>query len=162
MSWFLDLQSWELLSYVVTVLGLPCAILVYVLDQRRERQNEEEEIYQKLSDEYSELLQLLLANADLQLFSKFELDETKLTDEQHERRLIIFDTLVSLFERAYILVYETDMNTQQKRLWGTWDDYMRWWCRRKDFRKALPELLLGEDPDFGSYLRSVAAAAEKI
>jgi hypothetical protein len=153
-----NLETWEMLSYVVTVCGLPLAIGVFLWEQRRERQNEEEEIYQKLSDEYSDLQQLLLQNADLQLFSKNEIDESKLTTEQHERRLIIFDILVSLFERAYILVYEDDMNTQQKRLWASWDDYMRWWCRRKDFRAALPELLQGEDPDFGSYLRKVAAA----
>lgn len=153
-------ETWEMLSYVVTVLGLPLAICVFLWEQRRERQNEEEEIYQKLSDEYSDLQQLLLQNADLQLFSKLELDEDQLTTEQRERRLIIFDILVSLFERAYILVYEENMNAQQRRLWASWADYMRWWCRRRDFRRVLPELLEGEDPDFGGYLKRVAAEAE--
>lgn len=153
-------ETWELLSYVVTVLGLPLAIGVFLYEQRRERQNEEEEIYQKLSDEYTELQQLLLQNADLQLFSKHGVDESKLTQEQIERRLIIFDLLISLFERAYILVYEDNMNSQQKRLWASWDDYMRWWCRRRDFRAALPELLLGEDPEFGAYIRQVADSVE--
>jgi uncharacterized membrane-anchored protein len=40
---FLDLEKWELASYVVTVVGLPLAILVFYWEQRRERQNEEEE-----------------------------------------------------------------------------------------------------------------------
>jgi hypothetical protein len=34
-------------------------------EQRRNRQNEEEEIYQRLSDEYTEFLKLALANPDL-------------------------------------------------------------------------------------------------
>jgi hypothetical protein len=34
--------------------------------------------------------------------------------------------------------------------------YMREWCRREDFRNALPLLLRGEDPEFQDYIRRVA------
>lgn len=149
-------ESWELASYLVTVVAFPFAIIVFILEKRRERQTEEEEIYQKLSDEYSDLQQLLLKNSDLYLFSKSELDEASLTPEQIERRLIIFDLVTSLFERAYILVYEDNMTNQQKRLWASWHDYMVTWCKRSDFRKALPELLQGEDEEFGKYIRQLA------
>ena len=152
MSSFFNLEHWEMASYIVTVVGLPFAILVFAYERKLERLVEEEEIYQKLSDEYSELLQLLLQNADLQLFSKNETDENALSQEQRERRLIIFELFVSLFERAYILVYEDKMSAQQKRLWASWEDYMTSWCRRKDFRAALPELLQGEDEDFCRYM----------
>lgn len=143
-------------SYLVTVIAFPCAIAVFVLEKRRERQTDEDEIYQKLSDEYSELQQLLLQNPDLFLFSKTELDENALSPEQIERRLIIFDLVTSLFERAYILVYEDNMNARQRRLWASWHDYMMTWCKRKDFKKALPELLLGEDEEFVGYIRQLA------
>ncbi len=64
----LDLrETREILSYVVTVIGLPRAIAVFVYEQRRERQNEEEDIFQRLSDEYPEFLQLVLDNAYLHL-----------------------------------------------------------------------------------------------
>jgi hypothetical protein len=33
---------------------------------------------------------------------------------------------------------------------------MREWCRREDFRRRLPQLLIGEDPDFAAYLRRIA------
>ena len=148
----MNIESWELASYVVTVVGLPFAILVFAYERKLEREAEEEEIYQKLSDEYSEIQQLLLQNADLQLFSKSQIDESKISQEQAERRLIIFDLLVSLFERAYILVYEKNMSPQQRRLWASWEDYMQHWCKRQDFREALPELLTGEDKDFTEYI----------
>lgn len=45
------LETWEFLSYVVTVVGLPFAIVVFMFEQRKERQNEDEEVYQRLSDE---------------------------------------------------------------------------------------------------------------
>ncbi|MCB9073397.1 MAG: hypothetical protein H6623_07225 [Bdellovibrionaceae bacterium] len=150
----MSLETWELLSYIVTVVGLPFAIIVFMFEQRKERQNEDEEIYQGLSDEYADFLQLLLQHADLRLMSPEALS-VELTDEQKERKKIIFELLTSLFERAFILVYEPKMNTQTKRLWSSWDDYIRHWCRRNDYRKALPELLVGEDPDFEAYIQKV-------
>src|ERR1044072_6843763 len=98
-------ETWELLSYIVTVIGLPLAIFVFVFEQRKERANEEEEIFQRLSDEYREFLKLVLDNADLQLLRR-EAPGAAFTAEQKERRLAIFGILISLFERAYLLVYE--------------------------------------------------------
>lgn len=148
-------ETWELLSYVVTVIGLPFAILVFIYEQRRERQNEEEEIFQRLSDEYREFLKLVLDNADLQLLRRAG-GSPVLTPEQKERRFVIFGILISLFERAYLLVYEDAMNKQARRLWQSWEDYMREWVRRTDFRDSLPELLEGEDEDFRNYIRRLA------
>lgn len=151
-----SLENWELASYVVTVIGLPFAFLVFYLEQRKERINEEEEIYQRLSDEYADFSRLLLENADLQLMSRENLPHD-LTPEQRERVKIIFDILISLFERAYILVYEENMNKQQARLWASWEDYIRFWCQRKDFRTNLDDMLKGEDPDFVNYIRKMAS-----
>ncbi len=159
-DWFFDGEFWEISSYVVTVVALPFAIIVFIMEQRKERQNEEEEIYQQLTDEYADFSKILLENADLGLMSNLITDE-KLSAEQKERKQIIYDLLVSLFERAYILVYEEKMNKQTQRLWATWDDYIRFWCKRQDFRDVLPELLLGEDPDFIAYIQKVADRAKK-
>lgn len=155
------LETWEFLSYVVTVVGLPFAIVVFMFEQRKERQNEDEEIYQRLSDEYADFLQLLLENADLRLMSAFN-EDANFTEEQLERKRIIFELLISLFERAFILVYEPSMNAQTKRLWSSWEDYIRYWCRRKDFRNALKTLLDGEDPDFEQYILQIAAKEQSV
>lgn len=149
------LEWCELCSYIVTIIGLPFAIIVFLIEQRKERQNEEEEIFQRLSDEYREFLKLVLDNADLQLVRK-EKTQLELSDEQKERRFVIFGILISLFERAYLLVYEKDMDKQAQRLWQSWEDYMREWVRRADFRDALPQLLEGEDEDFTLYIRQLA------
>jgi hypothetical protein len=153
------LAWWELASYVVTVVGLPLAISVFIYEQRKERQNEQEEIYQRLSDEYADFLKLVLDNADLHLLRSGEAGRV-LTDEQNERRHTLFEILIALFERAYLLVYEDDMNKETQRLWQSWEDYMREWCRRDDFRAALPELLQGEDEEFGQHIRNIAAKAD--
>jgi hypothetical protein len=153
-------EIWEILSYVVTVVGLPFAIIVFLLEQRKERQNEQEEIFQRLSDEYREFLKLVLDNADLQLLRR-EGARQDLTAEQKERRLAIFGILISLFERAYLLVFEEKMDRQTQRLWQSWEDYMREWVRRPDFCGALPELLQGEDEEFTRYIQ-ILAEQEKL
>ena len=146
-------DAWELASFVVTALGLPFAIAFFAWEERKERDNEEEEAYQLLSDAYNEFLKVVLANPDLHLRSNEPLSNP--TPEQNERMLVIFDMLVSLFERAYLVAHKPKMSETEARRWNSWDDYMREWCRREDFHNALPLLLRGEDPQFQSYLRRI-------
>jgi hypothetical protein len=148
------METWELLSYIVTAIGLPLAILVFLYEKKNERDNEEEEVYQLLSDNYQDFLKVALDNPDLRLFSAEQTPE--LSKEQRERKLIVFNMLISLFERAYLLLYEPRMSSKQQRRWSSWEDYMREWCRRQDFRALLPLLLEGEDPEFVTYIRALA------
>ncbi len=104
----MDIGTWELLSYIVTTIGLPLAILVFLYEQKKERDNEEEEVYQLLSDNYQDFLKIALDHPDLHLFTPEQTPE--LNEEQRERMLIIFNMLISLFERAYLLLYEPKMN----------------------------------------------------
>lgn len=156
----MSIQTWELLSYVVTVIGLPLAIIVFLYEQRKERDNEDEEVYQMLSDNYQDFLKVTLANPDLRLFSAEKTPQ--LTDEQNERMFIIFSMLISLFERAYLLLYEKSMTEKQLRRWRSWEDYMGEWCNRADFHAALPVLLRGEDPEFATYIQKLAASGPVV
>lgn len=146
-------ETWQLLANIAIVFGLPLAIVVFFIEQRKERDNEESEVFQSLSDNYQEFLRTALEHPDLRLFST---DLTPdLTPEQRERMIILFNMLVSLFERAYLLLYEESMTRPQARRWMSWEDYMREWSRRADFVEVLPELLRGEDPEFAAYLNRV-------
>jgi hypothetical protein len=149
-----SLETWELLSYVVTVVGLPLAILAYVLEQRKERANEEEEVYQSLSDNYQDFLKVVLENSDLKLFSQ---TPRNLNEEQHERMMLILGMLISLFERAYLLLHEQGLSDDKLRRWRSWEDYMREWTDREVFRSRLSELVKGEDPEFAAYIQALAA-----
>ena len=153
------LQWLEALSYLVTIIGLPLAIVVFVLDRRRDRQTDEEEIFLRLSDEYADFMRLVIDNADLRLRSATP--PANLSEEQRERKLALFAILVSLFERAYVLVYEERMSRQQQRLWQSWEDYMHEWSQREDFRAALAPLLVGEDRGFVATIQRIAEAEGK-
>ena len=147
-------ELWELLSYIVTVIGLPMAMAFFIFEQRKERANEDEAIWLQLSDAYIDFLNVVLAHSDLQLRSRTA--TPNLSAEQQERKRVIFDMLISLFERAYLLAYEKDMDAKHKRRWHSWEDYMREWCQREDFLRLLPELVCGEDPDFAAYILHLA------
>ncbi len=144
----------ELASFVVTVIGLPFGIWVFVKQERAERENEEEAAYLHLADAYNDFLKVVLANSDLQLRTAAALPSP--TPEQSERMLVIFDMLVSLFERAYLVAWKPEMTATEQRRWNSWDDYMHEWCQREDFHRALPFLLRGEDPEFQAYIQRVA------
>jgi hypothetical protein len=145
---------WEIASFIVTALGLPVAILFFAWEQRKERDNEEEEAYQLLSDAYNDFLKTVLAHSDLRLRTNEPLVDP--TPEQRERMLVIFDMLISLFERAYLVAYKPRMGETEARRWNSWDDFMREWCRRKEFHNMLPALLSGEDPEFRDYICRLA------
>ncbi len=145
---------WELASFIVTALALPVAVFFFIWEQRKERDNEEEAAYQLLSDAYNDFLKVVLDNADLRLRTNEPLDSP--TPEQNERVLVIYDMLISLFERAFIVAWDEHMSELEKRRWNSWDDYMREWCRRERFANALPLLLRGEDAQFQQYILRIA------
>lgn len=149
-----SVENWELASYIITVIGLPLAIAVFLYEQRKERENEDEEAYQLLSDAYTDFLKLVLAHPDLQLRTRTHI--ANLSADQRERMMVLYEILIALFERAYLLAFEEDMSDRKRRRWLSWEDYMREWCGREDFRNALPQLLQGEDADFSRYISRLA------
>jgi hypothetical protein len=149
-----DADFWEIASYVVTVFALPLAIVIFIVEQGRERRNEEDEVYQLLSNAYNDFLRVVIDNPDLHLRSQSA--TLDLSAEQQERMLVVFDMLISLLERAYLTAYSSRMSAAQRRRWNSWEDFMREWVRRDDFYYRLPQLLKGEDPEFAAYLRRLA------
>ena len=150
-----DPTFWEIASYIVTVIGLPVAIVIFAFEQRKQRANEEDEIHQLLSDSYSDFLKLVIDNPDLRLLSSYTAPEY--SAEQSERALALYSILISIFERAYIMTYAPERKGRRDRYWTSWEDLIDEWCQRGDFLLALPELLVGEDPDFATYMREAAA-----
>jgi hypothetical protein len=148
-------QALEMLSYAVTILGFPFAIVIFAYEQRKRRQIERNELHRMLSQEYDNFLRLVLEHADLSFFMKSR-PNSKLSEEQIERKEILFRILTSLFEKAYIILYQDDLSGDTLRLWLAWEDDMREWCRREDFRSALPHLLEGEDDRFSAHIRRIA------
>jgi hypothetical protein len=153
-------DAWEIASFIVTVIGLPVAILFFIYQAHRERRNEDEQEYQLLNDAYNDFLRVVLEHPDLHLRSNAP--TPNLTADQEERMLVIFDMLIALFERAYLVAYAPRMPPDMARRWNSWEDFMREWCRRENFRNRLPYMLGGEDPEFSASIQRLAEEERRI
>lgn len=161
------MRLWEFLSYLVTVLGLPVAVLTIWRELRAERANEakaleqrEDEIYVQLSEQYSAILEAALAHPELDVL---EPSGGALSPEQRRRQAIYYEMLMALFERAFILLHEDSPTGQGGRRWGSWADFFAYWLKRPDFARFVENNLEGEDPAFVAFvtaqLKERAAAA---
>lgn len=59
------LEFFELLSYIATIVGIPLAIWIFKREELKERQAEQEEIYDKLMDHYDHILARLFEHPDI-------------------------------------------------------------------------------------------------
>lgn len=152
------LRTWEFMSYLVTVLGLPLAVAAIWREMRAERANEEkeleqreDEIYVQLSQQYSALLEAALAHPELDVPEAASGEA--LSPEQRRRQAIYYEMLMALFERAYILLHEDSPTGQSGRRWGSWADFFSYWLKRPDFARYVAANLQGEDPAFVEFVR---------
>ena len=149
-------DGWELASFVVTTLGLPFAILFFAWEQRKERDNEEEEQYQLLSDAYIDFLE---GRARPSRPAPAHQRAPLLDPSAASSASACSSSSTCSFRCSSAPTWwpgSPCMGETERRRWNSWDDYMREWCRREDFHNALPLLLRGEDPEFQDYIRRVA------
>jgi hypothetical protein len=147
------LQILEMLSYLATILGIPIAILLYMNEKRKERLEREYGTYHALDEKYLEYLNLCIDNPDLDLYY-LPLDKRpKLTSEQKIRQYAMFEILVSLMERAF-LMYRDQTTRIKKAQWEGWSAYIRDWCGRENFRSLWS--ILGDqfDENFTNYVNA--------
>lgn len=144
------LEYFEFLSYVATIVGIPLALLTFVYQERKERQNEQEEIYDKLMGHYAEIQEKLFEYPELDMH-----DTPSLDPETARRQYILYEMLISLFERSFILL-ESEKDPEYQRMWNSWVDYILQWLEKPNFCAALPKLMKGEDPDFVAYIAALS------
>lgn len=143
------LEWWEFLSYIATVVGIPMAIFIFFFEERKERRAEQEEIYDTLMEHYNRILDRLFEHPEIDRH-----DEPPTDPEQARRQKILYEMLVTLFERSFILLYGEE-DAAYKRMWNSWEDYIQQWSGRANFRTHLPSLMRGEDPEFVAYMARI-------
>ena len=151
-----SLLEWmEFFSYVATVVGIPLAIVIFSLQEKKERRIEQQEIYDKLMAHYTEVQNKLFEYPELDIH-----DKPLENSEDARRQYILYEMVVSLFERSFILLHGED-DPEYQRMWNSWVDYIKQWLVHKNFRDALPRLMEGEDKDFVTYMSKISGLSLK-
>ena len=125
----------EITIAIITIIGAPIAIYLYFKDKRKERLDREYGTYNALDDKYIDFLNICLENIDLGIYEMSEKKDKEFSNEQLIRKKIIFEILICLFERAY-LMYKNQDTAVRKKQWLGWNSYMEDWMKVKSFRKA--------------------------
>lgn len=144
-----------LAAHVSTALGIPIAIVVFMVERRRERLERERETYRTLSDRYIEYLTLLLNMPDVSTTeTKWIADESP--DAEVKQQLVV-QIAVSLVESAYVLYADHTSRFRQAQ-WDGWRAYLRDWCAHPAFIEMWDAGLIDQyDTRFADCVRRVYA-----
>jgi hypothetical protein len=142
----------EIGSFIMTILGVPFAILVYRGEKRKERLAREAETYNAVNDKYNEFLRLCLEHSYINIYDDANANFHRYSKEEQARAVVLFDILVSIFERAFIL-YKDHHDTIREAQWKGWDAFMNSWMKRHDFRVCWENYLGSQwEVDFTQYM----------
>lgn len=144
----------ELLSYVTVALGFPAAIYQYRLSKLREQADREYGTYNALDEKYLEFQARCFEHPELDIFDIPDENPKPLGEEQRKQELVAFTMLISVFERAF-LMYHDQSNKVKAAQWTGWDEYIRSYCARDNFRNAWE--VSGEtfDRNFENYVEEI-------
>ncbi|GAP05371.1 MAG TPA: hypothetical protein DEQ80_10460 [Anaerolinea thermolimosa] len=149
----------ELLSYVAILLGIPTGLYQYYRSVKKEQQDREYGTYNALDEKYLQFLKLCFENPELDVFEVPDAAPQPLNETQKKQELIALTMLLSICERAY-LMYSDQSTAVKRRQWSGWDGFIRDYCRRENFRRALARAGEGFDLGFQAYIRRVLAEVE--
>ena len=128
----LDAEKLDVVLKVIQLIGIPVAIVIYLLDKRRERQDREYGTYNALDDKYIDYVSLCLQHPDLDVGDVPFHRSTPLTPAEQHRETHILLILVSLMERSF-LMYRDKSERVRDEQWTGWESYIRDWCQRPNF-----------------------------
>lgn len=123
----------ETATYIITILGLPLALYIYIDEQKTQRAEREYGTYDALDDKYIELQQLCLQYPKLDIFDSPFISPNKLTEEDEKQEEAILLIRISIFERAF-LMYQREAAKAKENQWYGWEVDIIEWLERKNFK----------------------------
>lgn len=146
-------QYLEVATFVITIMGLPAAIFIYLKEQSLQREEREYGTYDSLDDKYIEIQQLCLEYPELDIFDTPYEKPEKLNEQQKKQEEAILLIRISLFERAFLMYQRAHSKVKQDQ-WEGWDVEIREWLERDNFKKVWAEHGPYFDGRFYKYVES--------
>jgi hypothetical protein len=143
----------QIAADVATALGIPIAVVAFLVDRRRERKKRDRETYRALADEYSRYLTLLLQNPNA---STPETDWIKSNSASPDlQQQLLIQVAINMIQTAHHL-YVQCSDRLQKTQWPGWREYLEDWCKVPAFVEMWEADLVDQyDAEFQKEVRKV-------
>ncbi len=149
----------EMAAFIVTIIGLPVAIISYVREQKSQREEREYGTYDALDDKYIELQQLCLNYPNLDIFDSPYTRETPLSEEEQKQEEAILLIRIAIFERAYLMYMRTP-DTVKSSQWEGWEAEILEWLTRENYRRVWQQHKPYYDKAFVQYFDDKSDSSE--
>lgn len=150
----------ELLSYIAVVGGIPLALYNYIRTKKKEQLDRDYGTYNALDEKYIEFQKLCLQYPYLDVFDVQDVNPVKLNEQQKKEELIAFTMLFSIFERAFLMYYDAS-DIIKKKQWSGWNEYIREYCSRDNFKSAWRISRTTFDTDYQNFMERTIQASNK-
>jgi len=127
----------EGISHLATIIGIPIAITIFVLEKRKHRKQLELEAFMEADERYRNHLMLCLQYPELNGFDPCCFGESAKNCDLDAKNLTMLALVVSMLESSFVL-YRGHEEQLRSKQWQGWRLYMVDWARRPEFRKAWP------------------------
>jgi hypothetical protein len=131
-------QYLEITTFIITILGFPAAIFIYVTEQKTLRAEREYGTFDTLDEKYIEIQQLCLEHPELDIFDTPYDTPRQLSEEQKKQEEAILLIRMSVFERAF-LMYQRTTSQSKKDQWAGWEVEIDEWFARNNFKSTWAE-----------------------
>ncbi len=140
------LPIFELMSYIVTIVGFPLAIGVFYYEHKKSREDNKIEAFSHSSDRYVEFLTLIVNYPKFDLFPTPQKTEAELTEEELKVESSLLAILIDMFEKAYVLYHDGESCIHSEQ-WQGWEECINSYCSRANFSREWQ--LIGNQFDQG-------------
>jgi hypothetical protein len=142
----------DILGGIAVLLGVPAGLYQFARAVKKEQRDREYATYDAVDQRFVEFETFCFEHTRLDISGIQNAQPYELTAEEQKQELIAFSVLLSMFERAFLMYH--DQSTEiKRRQWSGWDEYIRGYCKRENFRKAWPILGTTFDSEFQAYMR---------
>ena len=108
-------------TYIVSIIGVPVAIVLYARSLLAEKHAREWAIYEAVQEKYMNFLDTALSRPKVGvLWTEPDVLKGELSADERIDQDLLFNILTSIFERAF-LVYRRASSAQRKRQWAGWE-----------------------------------------
>lgn len=143
----------QIISGIVTILGLPLALFLFYNEKKKERKDREYGTYNALDDKYIHFLELCLEKPELDVIEYPGNSDNNPKDRQEQ---ILFLILISNLERAFLMYHDQSTKIKESQ-WSGWVAYMKDYARKENFRRKWPELGPQFDKRFVEFMNTLMA-----